>query len=306
MAAGSGSNATAGVRSGSSGTASVRQDAGSDSAVIAPTPPGLDAPSQVNLLTMAVTTRFFTELALQGNTVFYVTVIGAHEIGSSVAFYSFDLEGDGGASQPEPITSLPGPYVSSEPVAIATGDGYTAAAVAPFVNISSLGFGLLFSFDAGASSSALAASTADATNEYWSYADGSFWRAPLDGSSAPVEFASQVGPATSMAVDSTSVYWTNAASGIVLRCPISGCGATPVAIAVGQANPSGIAADAQGVYWANAGSSGAYDGSIYRWRPGDASAVCLVSGLWGPQLVVLDASYVYWAGNDLTVRRAPR
>ena len=109
-----------------------------------------------------------------------------------------------------------------------------------------------------------------------------------------------------MAVDSTSVYWTNAASGTVLRCPITACVATPVTIAAGQASPSGIAADAQGVYWANTGSNGAYDGSLYRWRPGDASAVCLVSGLWGPSLVVLDASHVYWASGDLTVRRAPR
>jgi hypothetical protein len=107
-------------------------------------------------------------------------------------------------------------------------------------------------------------------------------------------------------VDPTSVYWTNPAAGTVIGCPIAGCGATPVTVAVGQANPTGIAADAQGVYWANVGSNGAYDGSLYRWRAGDASPVCLVSGIWGPELVVLDASFVYWSSGNHTIQKAPR
>jgi hypothetical protein len=60
-----------------------------------------------------------------------------------------------------------------------------------------------------------------------------------------------------LAVDSTSVYWTDLADGAIYKCATSGCGGdplkprTPVTLATGQIQPRGIAVDATSIYWTN-------------------------------------------------------
>ncbi|MGD0679924.1 MAG: hypothetical protein ABSC94_31460 [Polyangiaceae bacterium] len=131
-------------------------------------------------------------------------------------------------------------------------------------------------------------------------------RKPIDRSSAPILLASEDTPPAFMAVDATYVYWTRPVAGTVMRCSIGGCGAAPETIAMGQAGPYCLAVDAGGLYWTNTGSRAGYDGSIMRFRPGDDAPTLLVANLWWPELLVLDASYVYWGSGDLTTRRAPR
>ena len=59
-----------------------------------------------------------------------------------------------------------------------------------------------------------------------------------------------------IAVDDTSVYWTNWVSdGAVMQMPLSG--GTPTTLAPAQNRPWGVAVDATSVYWTtNTGSRG--------------------------------------------------
>ena len=56
-----------------------------------------------------------------------------------------------------------------------------------------------------------------------------------------------------IAVDATSVYWTNYEGGTVQKVGLGG--GTPVTLASGQATPYDIAVDATSVYWTNLGGT---------------------------------------------------
>jgi hypothetical protein len=263
----------------------------------------IDDPSQVEVLSTKVGSDGVSLLALQSGTLFYVELQGG-AVGFSSSLYSVSLTA-GGAPDPVLLAS-PGPFMMGQPSAIALGGFEASAATVTFAGGT---FETPFSFygDAGVPwPSAAVASTVDAAQAYWSTPDGTVWQVPLDGSAPAIELAAQATPPASMAVDSTSVYWTNPAAETVAACAIGGCGLAPRVVAAGQHGVNGIAADAQGVYWTNRGSGGAYDGSLYRWRLADSAPECLVSGLWAPALLVLDSTSVYWSSGDLIVRSAPR
>ncbi len=52
-----------------------------------------------------------------------------------------------------------------------------------------------------------------------------------------------------IAVDATSVYWTNSTGGAVMKVPLDGGVATT--LASGQSGPFDIAVDDSSVYWTN-------------------------------------------------------
>jgi hypothetical protein len=62
--------------------------------------------------------------------------------------------------------------------------------------------------------------------------------------------ASGVNP-SSVAVDSSGVYWGDQGAGTVVFCPGGICGGSAVTLASGQEGPNAIATDAQNVYWVN-------------------------------------------------------
>ena len=86
---------------------------------------------------------------------------------------------------------------------------------------------------------------------------------PVDGS-APVTLASGADRALGIAVDGTSVYWTDERSNSVLK--VSAEGGSVTTLASEQNMPWSIAVDANSVYWTNFGSLD-YPGSLLKITP---------------------------------------
>ena len=146
--------------------------------------------------------------------------------------------------------------------------------------------------------------------------------------------------ANSIAVGSTYVYWPETVGNRVMRVPTSGGTATEFATA--QSQPKSVAAEGTTACWISQGTkqvrckdhAGTWvttvathtqtpahltavtdyfywtvpDGSVHRWKRGDAVAVQLVpSGNGTPSLVRVSGNYVYWLDtSNRTVYRVAR
>lgn len=83
--------------------------------------------------------------------------------------------------------------------------------------------------------------------------------------------ANQIDPGALM-VDATNVYWvvagsSNAATGMVLYCPLTGCpNDGPIILASEQRAPRHLTQDESAVYWSNQGlaTSASYDGQVWK------------------------------------------
>lgn len=101
-----------------------------------------------------------------------------------------------------------------------------------------------------------------------------------------------------IAVDATSVYWTNSNAGSIAKCGISGC-VKPSLLESGQTSPASIAVDATSVYW----TSGA---TVMKDALGvsGGNPIALASMQVALRALVADTTSIYWAsGVDGTVMK---
>lgn len=101
--------------------------------------------------------------------------------------------------------------------------------------------------------------------------------------------------ASSIGVDSTSVYWANYLTGDVWKCAIGGCSNSPTRLASGQSNPNGLTVDSNGVYWCNNNA-----GTVVKCPVTGcgSSPTVLASGQSSPLRVVSDGTYLYWINDS--------
>jgi hypothetical protein len=140
----------------------------------------------------------------------------------------------------------------------------------------------------------------DATNAYWIGA-GTVMKAPLSGGT-PTTLASGQDFPLAIAVDSTSVYWSNYCAciggGTITKAPIDG-GASEI-LAIGLSNPSAIAIDESSIYWVDEepafGAEELVAENVKKVSLDGGLPITLASGLSPANVagLVLDATYVYW------------
>jgi hypothetical protein len=103
-----------------------------------------------------------------------------------------------------------------------------------------------------------------------------------------------------VAIDTTTIYWTERSTGNIMSAPIGGGASTT--IASGQATPIGIAVDSMYVYWANsAGTLGTTAGIAKAPKAGaDGGAPKpFYSAYFGYRLVIDNARSTIWFVDDV-------
>jgi len=108
---------------------------------------------------------------------------------------------------------------------------------------------------------------------YWATfsATGAIMRVQLGGATpgAPEVVAGSLASPNGIALDATSVYWTNRDDGTVMKLAKSApAGTKPTVLAQSQQGPGSIAVDSTNLYWVNEGSSSAQSGAILKLAKG--------------------------------------
>ncbi len=141
--------------------------------------------------------------------------------------------------------------------------------------------------------------TTDATSTYWS-SFGTMSRCALAGCEGSPTIILE-GPSNihSLAANTKSVFWTDAA-GVIASCPLAGCDGAPTVIGAVNAFTSVLAVDERHVYWIDPGTriGGGKEGPVRVWLNG-AVLACPVSSCGdGPTVL---ATYSSWLGGGALV-----
>jgi hypothetical protein len=284
-----------------SASANNADAAGDNSSDLAP----IDDPSAVAVLAGPVGSLGTSQIALQGATLFYTSVQG-REIGSTTQLFVVATSGGTPSLLPADASAF---FSFDAPLAIAEANETTTetlTGMGPPWNEQGLSWNVGAPVVDAGTFHAPPFATADATNVYWVDASGALRQARRDGTGPEIVLTTSLPTPGGMGTDSTYVYWTEPSSFLVRRCVIGQPAQLPQTIASGQMTAGAVVADDGGVYWTRVGSQAHSDGAILRWRATDSAPEVLVTGLWGPGLVLLDGASIYWSSADLLVRRAPR
>ncbi len=153
----------------------------------------------------------------------------------------------------------------------------------------------------------------DGTDLFWGQNSqgGGIRTCPVSGCVPdPVTLASTQNAPSYVAVDATSVYWTNRVDdGSVMAAPKTGIGSgTATTLASGQPQPAGIYVDGAHVYWTTLGTqkNGFKDGTVMRADKSGKNQITLAKDQAAPMTVVVDAmsKFVYFTSSgDGSVKR---
>ncbi|MCK6574532.1 hypothetical protein L6V77_25920 [Myxococcota bacterium] len=178
--------------------------------------------------------------------------------------------------------------------------GAGAAVELTFVD---LPFGPLRTLDTTAG--AIYGVAADETHAYWAdWTTGEVRRAPLGGGASELVANGQARP-YAVAIDATTVYWTNESFGLGQGELVSApkAGGMPVRVATGLSGPHNVALDGTHAWLAEMWSA-----QLSRVPLAGGAVEVIAAGLDGMSGLDVDATHVYFGPSDVQsgVRRLPR
>jgi hypothetical protein len=125
-----------------------------------------------------------------------------------------------------------------------------------------------------------------------------------DAAGSPVKLSTGY-QAGAIAVDDTSVYWSQSGASCQPGCygsvsKISKCGGAPVVLAAQENLPTGLVSDGKNVYWADLavdnGAGGTVNGSVRFVSVDGGTPDTLAPGV-APNKIAMDDTNIYWAEN---------
>jgi sugar lactone lactonase YvrE len=94
-----------------------------------------------------------------------------------------------------------------------------------------------------------------------------------------------------IALDTSNLYWTDNSAGTLMKMPLAGGTATPLATAL--YNPGGVVVDASNAYWVGE-NPGSGVGEVYKVAKGGGTPTTLATVGSFPEYLTVDATSVYW------------